>query len=417
MCFLENNSPEKLSYVLPSFSNTLKPNESSSDQISGPAIFLDRDGVLIWSFQKFIKNPNEAHLISGAIDALSKLSRQGYKLVLVTNQSGIGTGKLTWEEVKLVNTYIQNKVTGLGGKIDGIYVCPHKDSEDCTCRKPSAEMIIQAATDLSIDLTESFLVGDQMSDILAARKAGVKPILCLTGRGLLTFLKQWNIRTNVWVIIPSIADLPAVIENAHSLKRFLMDRSLNRVSRALAKFNYRYRYPIALFVTTIITLLTVAVLFDLIPWTRLGSTGYIGIFFVNIINGACFVFGGPAQVLTFLAAKNLFPLLVGVIGGIGTSIGELSGFFLGRTGIQFIGQDMQGKIDSLKHSRIYNKLHQHTFLTLFIIALIPNPTFDPVTILCGALRFKFQKYFFPILAGKVARFIIIAYFGSWFFSK
>ncbi|HEY4284259.1 MAG TPA: HAD family hydrolase, partial [Chthoniobacterales bacterium] len=126
-------------------------------------------------------DPTEVELLDGASEALRSLKSFGFKIIVVTNQSGIGRGYFDEKQYREVEAEVDRQI----GKdvIDATYFCPHLPEDGCKCRKPSPEMIFQAARDHYVDLTKSFFVGDKRSDIECGRNAGVKTILVQTGYG------------------------------------------------------------------------------------------------------------------------------------------------------------------------------------------------------------------------------------------
>jgi len=139
------------------------------------AIFLDRDGTLIYDVG-YPKHPEQVKMKPGAIQTLKKLKDYGYKLVIVTNQSGIGRGILTVEDVEKVNKRLLAILARHGIKIDAIYYCPHAPEDNCSCRKPSPNMLLMASMDLNINLSSSYIIGDKRSDMEAGFNAGCKKI-------------------------------------------------------------------------------------------------------------------------------------------------------------------------------------------------------------------------------------------------
>lgn len=145
-----------------------------------PAIFLDRDGTINESVE-YLHEPEKFKLLPGVVESLKRLKIAGYRLVIVTNQPGIGLGYFTKEELFLVHKKFLHLMNEGGVQIDKIYFCPHAQSEDCPCRKPKTQMIERAVTDLNIDLTNSFVIGDMTGDLQLAKNAGCKSILVKTG--------------------------------------------------------------------------------------------------------------------------------------------------------------------------------------------------------------------------------------------
>jgi D-glycero-D-manno-heptose 1,7-bisphosphate phosphatase len=126
-------------------------------------------------------DPKDVHVFAGATEALRRLKAHGYKLVVITNQSGIGRGYFDEQQYRVVEREF-NRQIGFD-VIDATYHCPHSPEENCNCRKPATGLIVRAANDLHLDLRHSFLVGDKRTDIECGRNAGMKTILVRTGYG------------------------------------------------------------------------------------------------------------------------------------------------------------------------------------------------------------------------------------------
>jgi D-glycero-D-manno-heptose 1,7-bisphosphate phosphatase len=144
-----------------------------------PAIFLDRDGTLVEEVN-YLHRPKDMHIFPFVADALRSLKAAGYLLVVVTNQSGIGRGIYTEDDMKTVHDALHEK---LDGSIDGFYHCPHLPCDRCDCRKPGLKMIRDAERDLGIDIPKSWMVGDKKIDVETGHAAGMKSALVLTGYG------------------------------------------------------------------------------------------------------------------------------------------------------------------------------------------------------------------------------------------
>lgn len=159
------------------------------DQRLHAAVFLDRDGTI--NVEKdYLYRPNDFEFISGAPQAIARLKQAGYKVIVVTNQSGVARGYFTENEVHLLHDYIQRELARFDCAIDAFYICPHHPEHgqgsykvDCSCRKEQPGMILQAASDHGIDLSRSFMVGDKRADVEAGRAAGCRSILVRTGYG------------------------------------------------------------------------------------------------------------------------------------------------------------------------------------------------------------------------------------------
>ncbi len=149
-----------------------------------PAIFLDRDGVIIENRDHYVRTWADVAFIPQALPALAKIRSSPYKVVIVTNQSAVGRGLVSLEQVQGINTRIIDEIEHAGGRVDGVFICPHAPAEHCNCRKPLPGLLLQAAEALGLDLSRSILIGDALSDIQAGQAAGIPQIaLVCTGRG------------------------------------------------------------------------------------------------------------------------------------------------------------------------------------------------------------------------------------------
>ncbi|MFQ6021913.1 MAG: D-glycero-beta-D-manno-heptose 1,7-bisphosphate 7-phosphatase [Acidiferrobacterales bacterium] len=146
-------------------------------------IILDRDGVINHDSEDYIKSPEEWIPIPGSLEAIARLYRAGYRIVVTTNQSGIGRGLLSTDTLDCIHARMLDAVRAHGGDIDGIFFCPHKPEDQCDCRKPLPGLLKQAAECLKVKLDGVFVVGDAERDIVAARRVGASPVLVRTGKG------------------------------------------------------------------------------------------------------------------------------------------------------------------------------------------------------------------------------------------
>ena len=145
------------------------------------AIFLDRDGTLNLDTH-YAHKVEDMKILPGVVDGLKIMKRYGYKLIVVTNQGGIGKGLYKEEDVHKFHDAMIRELERDGVKIDAFYFCPHHPStSDCECRKPKTGMIDQAIKEFGIDTSKSFMIGDNESDIGVGHKAGCKAILVKTG--------------------------------------------------------------------------------------------------------------------------------------------------------------------------------------------------------------------------------------------
>ncbi len=149
------------------------------------AVFLDRDGVLMED-ANYVGHVDRVKVIPGAAAAVQRLRAAGFKIFVVTNQSGVGRGYFTREAVEEIHQLLRAQ----GIQPDRFYVCPHHPEDNCDCRKPKPKFLLDAGRDFDLDLAGSYMVGDRPSDLQAGWNAGVRPILVLTGVGRETLAKN-----------------------------------------------------------------------------------------------------------------------------------------------------------------------------------------------------------------------------------
>jgi len=143
---------------------------------SNKAVFLDRDGTINLNEPKYIYRIEDFKFMPGAVSALKKLSGTDYKIIIVTNQSGIGRGYYTEDDLKKLHQWMLGELKREGVRIDKIYYCPHRPDDKCECRKPGIGMFMKAVDDFSVNLSKSWMVGDHETDIIAARQANIMAI-------------------------------------------------------------------------------------------------------------------------------------------------------------------------------------------------------------------------------------------------
>ncbi len=139
------------------------------------ALFMDRDGTVMVDVG-YPRRPDDVELLPDAPPMLARLHDLGFKLVVVSNQSGVGRGLVTADEAEAVHERFVEALRAGGVELDAAYYCPHAPDEGCSCRKPSPELLQRAARELALDLPESFMVGDRDSDLEAGRRAGCRTI-------------------------------------------------------------------------------------------------------------------------------------------------------------------------------------------------------------------------------------------------
>ena len=149
-------------------------------------IILDRDGVINHESEHFIKTPEEWRPLAGAPEAIALLTQWGWHVVVATNQSGIGRGLFSMDMLNAINDRMVKTISQAGGRIDAVFYCPHAQEADCPCRKPKPGMMLDIAERFGVDLANVPVVGDSLRDLQAAKAAGAKPWLVLTGKGQAT---------------------------------------------------------------------------------------------------------------------------------------------------------------------------------------------------------------------------------------
>lgn len=149
-------------------------------------IILDRDGVINYDSDQFIKSPQEWRPIEGSMEAIALLNQWGWRVVVATNQSGVGRGLFDMDTLAAIHDKMHRTVTQAGGRIDAIFFCPHAADSKCTCRKPKPGMLLEIAERFNVDLEDIPVVGDSLRDLQAAVTAGAQPVLVRTGKGVKT---------------------------------------------------------------------------------------------------------------------------------------------------------------------------------------------------------------------------------------
>ncbi|MDP2195631.1 MAG: D-glycero-beta-D-manno-heptose 1,7-bisphosphate 7-phosphatase [Rhodocyclaceae bacterium] len=151
-------------------------------------IILDRDGVINKDSDLYIKSPEEWIPLPGSLEAIARLNQWGYRVVVATNQSGIGRGLFGMDTINAIHDKMIKAASHVGGSIDAIFFCPHTNADNCACRKPQPGMFNEIAARYNIDLAGVPVVGDALRDLQAAASVGAQPMLVLTGKGKKTKL-------------------------------------------------------------------------------------------------------------------------------------------------------------------------------------------------------------------------------------
>jgi D-glycero-D-manno-heptose 1,7-bisphosphate phosphatase len=146
-------------------------------------VILDRDGVINYDSAEFIKKPQEWKPIPGSLEAIAHLNQAGYRVVVATNQSGVGRGLLDMATLSAIHDKMHKALAHLGGRIDAVFYCPHAQDANCSCRKPKPGLLEDIARRFNVDLAGVPSIGDSLRDLQATVKVGALPILVLTGKG------------------------------------------------------------------------------------------------------------------------------------------------------------------------------------------------------------------------------------------
>jgi len=153
--------------------------EASEDKL----VILDRDGVVNVDSDQFIKHPDEWKPIPGSLEAIAQLNQAGYRVVIATNQSGVGRGLFDMVTLNAIHEKMMNALSQVGGRVEAIFFCPHAANIGCDCRKPAIGMFVEISQRYSIPLSQVPCIGDSLRDLQAAESAGAQPILVMTGKG------------------------------------------------------------------------------------------------------------------------------------------------------------------------------------------------------------------------------------------
>lgn len=152
-------------------------------------VILDRDGVINEDSDAYIKSPDEWIPIPGSLEAIARLNRADYKVVVATNQSGLARGLFDFDTLNRIHEKMHRALAEVGGNIDAIFFCPHGPDDKCACRKPKGGLFHDIARRMGVSLLNVPAIGDSLRDLQAAETVGAQPILVLTGKGKKT-LKQ-----------------------------------------------------------------------------------------------------------------------------------------------------------------------------------------------------------------------------------
>jgi D-glycero-D-manno-heptose 1,7-bisphosphate phosphatase len=153
-------------------------------------VIIDRDGVINHDSDDYIKSPAEWNPMPGSLEAIARLYREGYKIIVATNQSGVARGLFDRDTLGRIHGKMLEAVRAKGGEIDAIFFCPHGPEDGCRCRKPLPGLYEEIADRLKVSLNGVFAVGDSERDVMVARAVMARPVLVRTGKGERTLKKS-----------------------------------------------------------------------------------------------------------------------------------------------------------------------------------------------------------------------------------
>jgi D-glycero-D-manno-heptose 1,7-bisphosphate phosphatase len=180
-------------------------------------VFIDRDGVINRNRGSHVKRWEEFVFLPGAIEALAELTKHGFLSIVLTNQAAVNRGIIPRETLEAIHSRMLERVEAAGARIDAVFYCPHRPDEHCSCRKPQPGLLYQAAERFGVDLLSSYLVGDAVTDVMAAKSAGCWPILVMSGRGIPMYLSPAARR---------IAGYSVARNLQHAVHRILLEEGL-----------------------------------------------------------------------------------------------------------------------------------------------------------------------------------------------
>ena len=169
-------------------------------------IILDRDGVINFDSEHYIKSPDEWHPIPGSLEAIARLNRAGFRVLVATNQSGVSRGYYDVAMLDEIHEKLMRELASVGGHIEEFFFCPHLPDAGCGCRKPKPGMLEQIRDKYYLDLADTFFIGDSYVDVQAAQAVGCRPLLVMTGNGEVAIKKH-----------PELSQIPTFNDLAHAV--------------------------------------------------------------------------------------------------------------------------------------------------------------------------------------------------------
>ncbi len=171
-------------------------------------VFLDRDGVVnVYRRGRYVSNPEDLEYPPGGLEAIRRLNENGFEVIVVSNQAGVGKGLMPAENLERITRKLLDDVATAGGRLLDVLYCVHAPSDDCDCRKPKPGLLLEAARRHGVDLPRTFFVGDNRSDVEAAAAAGCRSIFVLAGASSGEDRSSWPVQPEF--VVP---DLPAAAD-------------------------------------------------------------------------------------------------------------------------------------------------------------------------------------------------------------
>lgn len=178
-----------------------------------PLVILDRDGVINEDSDNYIKSAEEWIPIPGSLEAIARLNHAGVLVAVATNQSGVGRGLFSFDDLNRMHAKFHQALARVGGHVDGIFFCPHRPDEGCECRKPAPGLLRSISLRFAIPLSGIPFIGDTVSDVRAAEAAHAMPMLVRSGKGARTLSAH-----------PELAELPCFDDLSSAVDEILNDR-------------------------------------------------------------------------------------------------------------------------------------------------------------------------------------------------
>jgi len=184
-------------------------------------VILDRDGVINHDSAEYIKSADEWIAIDGSIDAIARLYRAGFTVVVATNQSGLARGKYDLDDLEAMHEKLTGLVEEQGAELGAIFYCPHHPDDKCKCRKPMPGLVDAIEAEFNISAEGFYFVGDSLRDLQAAKIKGCKPVLVKTGNGEKTLLQLADV--NLQIDSPKVPpDQVLVFDNLAAATDFII---------------------------------------------------------------------------------------------------------------------------------------------------------------------------------------------------